>query len=91
MRTRDKMLADAKIIGGNYKADVDALMADNERLREDNQALAARLAEVERKLVLIAAHTGHNTFLADRELLSELLIKIQRICNAETVSGEGER
>lgn len=47
----------------------------------DYAAIEARLAEAERKLQLIAAHTGHNKFLADRELLSELLARIQRICN----------
>lgn len=43
--------------------------------------LRSRLAVVERKLMLIAAHTGHNKFVADRELLSDLLTRIQRICN----------
>ena len=49
--------------------------------RAQRDALRSRLAEAERKLQLIAAHTGHNKFLADRELLSELLTRIQRICN----------
>ena len=49
--------------------------------RERAERAEVRLAEAERKLQLIAAHTGHNKFVADRELLSDLLVRIQRICN----------
>lgn len=57
------------------------LELDRREAADRIEQLEALLAEAERKLQLIAAHTGHNKFLADRELLSDLLIRIQRICN----------